>query len=83
MAEAAKAISSPYNANVFVQSSQKRNPQPRGKKKKGKKGEGNQNNKKPTNNVDGGKKENKKVKFPCNLCHEDHMTHLFTLMEQA
>ena len=68
MVEAAKAAPSPQNANVLAQSSQKGNQQPDGKKKKGKKGEGNQNNPKPTNNIDGGKKENKKVKFPCKLC---------------
>ena len=56
---------------------------PVGKKKRGKKGEGNQNKQKPTNNADGGKKEKKKVKFPCNFCHEDHLTHQCPLMEQA
>ena len=54
-----------------------------GKRKKGKKVEGNQNKPKPTNNVDGGKKEKKKVKFPCKLCHEDHLTHQCPLMDQA
>ena len=34
-------------------------------------------------NADGGKKENKKVKFPCKLCQEDHLTHLFPFMDQA
>ena len=67
MAEAAKAAPSPQNANVFAQTSQKGNKQPSGKKKKGKKGEGNQSKPKPTNNADGGKKEKKKVKFPCKL----------------
>ena len=75
MAEATKAAPSPQNANVFAQTSQKGNQQPSGKKKKGKKGEGNQNKPKPTNNADGGKKEKKKVKFPCKLCQEDHLTH--------
>ena len=71
----AKAAPSPHNANGFGKSSQKGNQQPSGKKKKGKKGEGNQNKTKPTNNADGGKKEKKKVKFPCKLCQEDHLTH--------
>ena len=31
----------------------------------------------------GGKKEKKKVTFPCKLCHEDHLNHLCPLMEQA
>ena len=83
MEEEAKAAPSPQNANVFAQTSQKGNQQPGGKKKRGKKGEGNQNKQRPTNNFDGGKKEKKKVKFPCNLCHEDHVTHLRPLMEQA
>ena len=52
---------------------------------KGKKGEGNQNQNKPkpANNADGGKKEKKKVKFPCKLCQGDHLTHPCPLMEQA
>ena len=83
MVEAAKASPSPHNANVFAQSSQKGNQQPGGKNKKGKKGEGNQNKQKPTNNADGRRKEKKKVKIPCKLCHEDHLTHQCPLMEQA
>ena len=35
------------------------------------------------NSADGGKKEKKKVNFLCKLCHEDHLTQLFPLMEQA
>ena len=65
MAEAAKAAPSPQSAIFFAQTSQKGNQQPSGKKKRGKKGEGNQNKQKPANNADGGKKEKKKVKFPC------------------
>ena len=57
MAEAAKAAPSPQNVNLFAQTSQKGNQQPGGKKKRGKKGEGNQNKKKPTNNIDGGKEK--------------------------
>ena len=83
MVEVEKAAPSPQSANYFAQTSQKGNQQPSGKKKRGKKGEGNQNKQKPTNNADGGKKEKKKVKFPCKLCHEDHLTHLYPLMEQA
>ena len=81
--EAAKDAPSPLNANVFAQSSQKGNQHPGGKKKKGKKGEGNQNKPKPTNNVDGGKKEKKKVKFPCKLCQENHLSHQCTLIDQS
>ena len=68
-AESTKDASpSPQSATIFAQASQKVNQQPGGKKKKGKKGEGNQNKQKPTNNADGGKKDKKKVKFPCKLC---------------
>ena len=81
--EAAKATPSSQNANIFSQSSQKGNQQPGGKKKKGKKGEGNQNKPKPTNNADGGEKEKNKVKFPCKLCQEDHLTHQCPLIDQA
>ena len=82
MVEIANVSPSPQNANVFVQTSQKGNQQPGGKKKKGKKGEGNQNKPKPTTNADGDKKE-KKVKFPCKLCQEDHLTHQCPLLDQA
>ena len=83
MAEAAKVAPSPQNVNVFAQTSQKGNQHLGGKKKRGKKGEGNQNKQKPTNNADGGKKQKKEEKFPCKLCHEDHLTHICPLMEQA
>ena len=65
--EAAKDSPSHQDTNCFAQSSQNGNQRPGGKNKKGKKGEGNQNKPRPTNNADGGKKENKKVKFPCKL----------------
>ena len=39
------------------------------------KGEGNQKKKKLTNNADGGKKDKKKVKFSCNLCEGNDLTH--------
>ena len=82
--EAAKvAAPSTQNENVFTQNYQKGNQQPSGKKKKGKKGEGNQNKPKPMNNANGGKKDKKKVNFPCNLCQGDHLTHQFPLIDQA
>ena len=65
--EAKAATPSSQTANVFAQSSQKGNQQPNGKKKKGKKGEGNQNKQEPTNNADGGRKDKKRVKIPCNF----------------
>ena len=81
--EAAKDSPSPQNEIFFAQSSQKDNQQPSGKKKKGKKCEGNQNKPKLTDNTDGGKKEKKKVKFPCKLYQEDHLTHQCPLIDQA
>jgi hypothetical protein len=36
----------------------------------------NSNNEKLNNNVDEGKKEGNKVKFPCNICIGNHLTHL-------
>jgi hypothetical protein len=64
------------------------NQQPGGNKKKGcnnnhkggkniNKPKDNGNNEKTNNNVGEGKKERCKVKFPCNLCTDDHLTHLF------
>ena len=81
--EATKVASSSQNKNAFAQSSQNGNQHPSGKKKKGKKGEGNQNKPKPTNNAGGVEKEKKKVKFPCKLCQEDHLTHQCPPMDQA
>jgi hypothetical protein len=48
------------------------------KNKKGevKKGGGNNNqNPKSDVNARGSKKEKRKVKFPCNICNEYHLTH--------
>jgi hypothetical protein len=47
--------------------------QPEGKKKQQKKGKG---DKKPNDNVGGDNTEKQKVRYPCNLCAEDHLTHL-------
>jgi hypothetical protein len=65
------------------------NQQPGGNKRKGcgnnHKGGRNNNNNKPkdnanneksNNNVGEGKKERRKVKFPCKICTDDHLTHL-------
>jgi hypothetical protein len=52
------------------------------KKGKGKKGSGG-NNKKLDKNVEGAKDEKRKVKFPCNICEEYHLTHQFPRMEEA
>jgi hypothetical protein len=59
----------------------KANQQPEGKKKQwNKKGKG---EKKATNNVGGGKMEKRKSKYPCNLCTEDHLTHLCPRLAEA
>jgi hypothetical protein len=46
------------------------------RKGKGKKGVGD-NNKSLDKNVEGEKDEKIKVKFPCNICDDDHLTHEF------
>jgi hypothetical protein len=43
----------------------------------------NGNNEKTNNNDGEGKKEMSKVKFPCNLCTNDHLTHLFPKIVEA
>jgi hypothetical protein len=59
----------------------KENQQSEGKRKsKGKKGKG---DKKVANNVGEGKNEKKKVKFPCKLCVDDHLTHQCPRLEEA
>jgi hypothetical protein len=70
------------------------NQQPRGNNKKGRnnnrkggknnnKPKDNGNNEKTNNNVGEGKKERRKVKFPCKLCTNDHLTHLFPKLVKA
>ena len=67
----------------------KGNQQPGRNKKKGKnnrKGGNrneNDNNDKNNNNAKGHKKPKCKVKFPCNLCGDDHLIHLCPWMEYA
>jgi hypothetical protein len=43
----------------------------------------NTNNDRSNNNVGEGKKEKWKVKFPCKLCKDDHLTHLCPKLEEA
>ena len=76
---------------LSVQSSdQKGNQQPGRNKKKGKNNHkgGNKNenanfNDKNAHNDWGDKQSKHKVKFPCKLCKDDHLTHLFPHMEDA
>jgi hypothetical protein len=44
--------------------------------KNGNKPKENNNNEKTDNNVGEGKREKHKVKFPCKICTDDHLTHL-------
>ena len=69
--------------NFFAQSTQKGTQEPGGKNNEGKKGKGGQNKQKPIGNAKGGKKDKNKVKFPCKLCQEDHLTYQCPLMKQA
>ena len=76
---------------LSVQSSdQKGNQQPRRNKKKGKSNRkgGNRNENAKTNdknscNVGGDKQSKRKVKFPCKLCKEDHLTYLCPHIDEA
>jgi hypothetical protein len=74
----------PPNQMLDVHSVQSTNPKathhPDGKKKQRKKGKG---DKKPTNNDGRGNKENNKLKYPCNICMEDHLTHQFPRLAEA
>jgi hypothetical protein len=54
--------------------------QPEGKKKQRKKGKG---EKKPTDNAGEGTTEKWKARYPCNLCAEDHLTHLCPRLAEA
>jgi hypothetical protein len=70
-------LASPPTKKSDVHTVQSTNPkatqQPEGKKKQRKKGKG---DKKPIDNVGGGNTEKWKARYPCNLCMEDHPTHL-------
>ena len=75
---------------LFVQSLNPKGNQQHGRNKKkgknnhkgGNKNENDNNNDKNANA--GGDKQSKcKVKFPCNLCKDDHLTHLCPCMEDA
>ena len=44
---------------------------------------GNTNNDRLKVNVGEGKKEKRKVKFPCKLCTDDHLTHLCSKLKEA
>jgi hypothetical protein len=58
----------------------KANQQPEGKKKQRKKGKG---DKKPNDKAGEGTTEKRKARYPCNLCAEDHPTHLCPRLAEA
>jgi hypothetical protein len=53
---------------------------PEGKKKQRKKGKGDE---KPTDNAGGDNTEKWKARYPCNLCVEDHLTHICPRLVEA
>jgi hypothetical protein len=77
-------LAAPPTQTLEVHSVQMTNPkanqQPEGKKKQRKKGKG---EKKPTDNAGEGTTEKQKVRYPCNLCVEDHPTHLCPRLAKA
>jgi hypothetical protein len=58
----------------------KANQQPEGKKKQRKKSKG---DKKPNDKAGEGATEKRKARYPCNLCAEDHPTHLCPRLAEA
>jgi hypothetical protein len=65
----------------FVQTTNpKANQQPEGKKKQRKKSKG---DKKPNDKAGEGTTEKRKARYPCNLCAEDHPTHLCPRLAEA
>jgi hypothetical protein len=78
------ALAAPPTQTSEVHSVQMTNPkanqQPKGKKKQRKKSNG---DKKPNDNAGKGTTERKKARYPCNLCAEDHPTHLCPRLAEA
>jgi hypothetical protein len=83
-ASQATALAAPPTQMSDVHSMQTTNPkatqQPEGKKKQRKKGKG---DKKPTNNDGDETMEKRKARYSCNLCAEDHPTHLCPRLPEA
>ena len=89
----ATALSQPTKivSVLSVQSSdQKGNQQPGRNRKKGKnnrkggnRNENSNNNDKNSYNAGGGKQTKHKVKFPCKLCKDDHLTYLCPRINEA
>jgi hypothetical protein len=83
-ASQATALAAPPTQTSEVHSVQTTNPpahqQPEGKKKQRKKSKG---DKKPNDKAGEGTTEKKKARYPCNLCAEDHPTHLCPRLAEA
>jgi hypothetical protein len=83
-ASQATASAAPPTQTSEVHSVQTTNPkanqQPEGKKKQRKKGKG---DKKPNDKAGEGTTEKRKARYPCNLCAEDHPTHLCPRLAEA
>jgi hypothetical protein len=77
-------LAAPLTQTLEVHSVQTTNPkanqQPEGKKKQRKKSKG---DKKPTDNAGEGTTEKRKARYLCNLCAEDHPTHLCPRLAEA
>ena len=80
------------NVLAIQSSNQKGNQQPRRNRKRGKnnnnkkggyKNENSNNNDKNGKNAGGDKQNKRKVKFPCKLCKDDHLTYLCPRMDEA
>jgi hypothetical protein len=84
MANQTTSLASPPTKTSDVHIVKLTNPkatqQPEGKKKQRKKGKG---YKKPTDNAGGDNTEKQKARYPCNLCVEDHPTHLCCGLAEA
>jgi hypothetical protein len=78
------ALAAPPTQTSEVHSVQTTNPkanqQPEGKKKQRKKSKG---DKKPNDNAGEGTTERKRERYPCNLCAEDHPTHICPRLAEA
>jgi hypothetical protein len=83
-ASQATASAAPPTQTSEVHSVQTTNPkanqQPEGKKKQRKKSKG---DKKPNDKAGEGTTEKRKARYPCNLCAEDHPTHLCPRLAEA
>jgi hypothetical protein len=78
------SLAAPPTQTLEVHSIQTTNPkanqQPEGKKKQRKKSKG---DKKPNDKAGEGTTEKRKVRYPCNICAEDHPTHLCPRLAEA